>query len=228
MQENDVVPMTNSPQTTEVQPLTVDSRPKASNFLVILLSILLLLSVLIAGFFAFQTQKLVAELRVMNTLRDKNEELIVKTPEPTTEPIATDSSTVDPTANWKTYTNTKFNFSFKYPNDSVIKTDMILADGSIEFSNFIFLLEKTDGTLINYVNKLKDTNGATSTTKMVNKFEVVEWIGSYKNAPTHYMSILNNGSVFNLGITATDNMTQFVSTETKLLDQILSTFQFTN
>ncbi|EKE05712.1 MAG: hypothetical protein ACD_19C00182G0040 [uncultured bacterium] len=47
---------------------------KNNSFLVTLLSVLLLISILIAGFFAYQTQKLVAELRV------KNEELRIKTP----------------------------------------------------------------------------------------------------------------------------------------------------
>ena len=213
----------NNPVSTPVVTSQVAvEQPKQSSFLVILLSVLLLLAVSIAGFFAYQTQKLVKELTMLKTEPIPTPEV---TMEPTTEPVATDSSEVDPTANWKTYINK--DFSFKYPNDSSIKTDTILADGSVEFSNFVFLLEKTDDRLVNYVNKLKDTNGAISTNKMINKFEAIEWIGSYKNAPTHYVSMLSNGSVFNFGIT-TDNMTQFVSTETKLLDQILSTFKFTN
>lgn len=93
-----------TPITPSVTPQVVVEQPKQSNFLVILLSILLFIAVAIAGFFAFQTQRLVAELKI------KNEELIVKTPEPTAEPI----TTTDPTTDWKTYTNK--NFSFKYLN----------------------------------------------------------------------------------------------------------------
>lgn len=214
MQENQtlVVPTANSPQSTVVQPI-VDSKPKSNNFLVVLLSVLLLLSVSIAGFFAYQTQTLVKELTSLKSS---------PTPVSSTEP------TLDSTTDWKTYTNAKYGFSFEYPKDSIIKTDMILADGSIEFSNFIFLLEKTNDTLANYVNKLKDTNGAIPTNKLVDKFETVEWIGSYKNAPTHYKSILNNGLVFNFGITNIDDMTQFVIDETNLLNQILSTLKFTD
>lgn len=74
--------------------------PKQNNFLISLLSILLLISVFIAGFFAYQTQKLVKELRVIGNK-----------PEPTASP----TQTPDPTADWKTYTNTKYGFSFKYP-----------------------------------------------------------------------------------------------------------------
>lgn len=191
------------------QPI-LPEQPKQNNFLVILLSVLLLLSVSIAGFFAYQTQTLVKELTLL-----KSSPTLVSSAEPT----------LDPTADWKTYTNAKYGFSFKYPKDSIIKTDTILTDGSIEFSNFIFILEKTDGTLIDYINRLKDTNGAIPTSKVVNKFETVEWIGSYKNAPTHYKSIFNNGLAFNFGITNINDVTQFVSAETVLLNQILSTFK---
>lgn len=111
MQENNIAPIANSPQTTETQPLTVDNRPKTSNFLIILLSILLIISTASAGFFAYQTQKLVKELQGIRS----EEKVAIATSEPTTEPVATDSSEVDPTANWKVYSGDKF--SFKYPND---------------------------------------------------------------------------------------------------------------
>ena len=103
------IPTVDSPQTTAVQ--TVDQKPSTNSFLVILLSVLLLLSVIIAGFFAYQTQKLVKELTMLKTEPIPTPEV---TMEPTTEPVATDSSEVDPTANWKTYTNEKF--VFKYPS----------------------------------------------------------------------------------------------------------------
>lgn len=105
MQEN------NPASTTVVTPQVMAEQPKQSNFLVILLSFLLITSLAIAGFFAFQTQKLVKELtllRIEPTPMDKVEL--------TTEPVATSSSmTVDPTAGWKTYTNQKYNFTLSYP-----------------------------------------------------------------------------------------------------------------
>lgn len=106
MRSNDDVMENQTPAVPTSVPQIVEEQPKQSNFIVILLSILLLLSVLIAGFFAFQTQKLVKELQGI-----RNEELI--TPEPTTEPVAT----LDPTADWQVYTNSKYDFSFKYPED---------------------------------------------------------------------------------------------------------------
>lgn len=75
MQENNLIQ-------TPVTPVITSQ----SNFLVILLSILLFISVLIAGFFAYQTQKLVKELR--NTA--------VATIEPTAEPVATSSPSPEP------------------------------------------------------------------------------------------------------------------------------------
>lgn len=85
------------------QPTTiVEPSVNRSSFLVILLSILLIISCLIAGFFAWKTQQLVSKLRVMS-----NES------KPTT--IATASPTPDPTADWKTYTDTKLGYSIQYP-----------------------------------------------------------------------------------------------------------------
>lgn len=89
--------------------LANDQRPKTNSFLVILLSILLVISVAISGFFAFQTQKLVKELTVLRT-----EPTPIANVEPTFEPVATNSGvTTDPTANWKTYTNNVLKYTIK-------------------------------------------------------------------------------------------------------------------
>lgn len=74
---------------------------KQSSFLVILLSILLIISCLIAGFFAYQTQKLVKELTVYRL-------------QPTQTP--TPSPTTDSTADWNVYTDLTNKFEVKYPN----------------------------------------------------------------------------------------------------------------
>jgi hypothetical protein len=76
-------------------------QPKQNNFLITLLSILLLISVFIAGFFAYQTQRLVAELRIKNEELMRFSSAIVKTttptpthiqsPEPSETPIDTGS-----------------------------------------------------------------------------------------------------------------------------------------
>lgn len=55
-----------TPAVPVITPQVTVERPKNSNFLIILLSILLFISLSIAGFFAYQTQQLTNELRVMS------------------------------------------------------------------------------------------------------------------------------------------------------------------
>lgn len=90
--------------------MQTEQQPKQSNFLVILLSILLLISVSIAGFFAFQTQKLVKELTLLRV-----EPTPIATIIPTAEPIVT----TDPTADWKTYEMNRIDF--KYPQNYFVE-----------------------------------------------------------------------------------------------------------
>lgn len=134
MQENIQVP------TPEITPQIVTEQPKQSNFLTILLSVLLTISVIVSGFFAYQTQKLVKELTLLRT------EPTSTTPfEPTTEPVATKSSEVDPTAVWKTYKNSTYNYSLDISSGWIIgeesyagaasKINPNLKVSSIKFNN---------------------------------------------------------------------------------------------
>lgn len=98
----------------------IEQQPKQSNFIVILLSILLIISVAISGFFAFQTQKLVKELTLVRT-----EPSPVATVEPTIEPVETNKADiVDPAVSLKTYSNSKYGFSFKYPSNAKVMGDL--------------------------------------------------------------------------------------------------------
>lgn len=108
--DNDSVTPVNSIIQTKLHPMPAGEAGKNNNFLIMLLSVLLLVSVLIAGFFAFQTQRLVKELRVTR------DELTTKTTlEPTTEPVATQYSEVDSTTGWKNFSYK--NYSFKLPTN---------------------------------------------------------------------------------------------------------------
>lgn len=102
MQENNTVP------TPEVTTPVVVEQPKQSNFLVILLSILLIISVAISGFFAYQTQKLVKELSL---LKSEQKDVSIAT----NEPVATNSSEVDPTANWSVQKSEILGVEFRVP-----------------------------------------------------------------------------------------------------------------
>jgi len=119
MQENNPV--------TPANPIVQTEQPKKSSFLVVLLSILLFISLVIAGFFAYQTQKLVNELQII-----RNEELVTPTSVPSTEP--TTDPTVDPfieeSNDWKKYTNAKIGFTLSYPSNWMMLSDV---DQSVNF-----------------------------------------------------------------------------------------------
>lgn len=104
-------PVTDYP---EIKTEKVVEKQSNNNFLVPLLSLLLLASVGIAGFFAFQTQRLVSDLTNLKS------ELNSPTVQPvgTEAPVSTDSAQIstDPTLSWKSYSDTKTGFSIKYPS----------------------------------------------------------------------------------------------------------------
>jgi len=84
---------------TEIQ--TKQEKAKNNISLILILSFTTIIATLIAGFFYFQNMQLRVEL-------SKKIEVAL-TPTPTKSP--------DKTADWKTYTDTKDKFSFKYPSD---------------------------------------------------------------------------------------------------------------
>lgn len=84
---------------------TLQTKSKPS-FIIILLSVLLLISCVIAGFFAYQTQKLVKEI---NNLK-RNQEV------PTATPTNKEKATIEPITTWQEYIDPTGEFSFKFPN----------------------------------------------------------------------------------------------------------------
>lgn len=113
--------------------------PKQNNFIVILLSILLLLSVSIAGFFAYQTQILVKELTLLKNFSNPIAQAIT---EQTTEPL----TTTDPTVNWKTYNDEENGYLFKYPSTWKI-VDLGTGSKYKDIYNAGYLLYKSDPTV---------------------------------------------------------------------------------
>jgi hypothetical protein len=98
--------------------------PKQNNSVVTILSVLLLISVFIAGFFAYRTQSLVKEITKLRT---------------PPVPVITATPTPDPTTDWKTYTDDTLNISFQYPGNLTFK---ILENGVVNFldsqNEFVF------------------------------------------------------------------------------------------
>jgi hypothetical protein len=91
----------NNPMQTPERIPTKQEKTKSNFSLVLILSFTTIIATLIAGFFYFQNMQLRTEL-------SKKIE-VASTPTPTATP--------DETTNWKTYTDTKDKFSFKYPGD---------------------------------------------------------------------------------------------------------------
>lgn len=221
---------TNQALTNEVQ-----TAPKQSSFLITFLSILLLISCLIAGFFAYQTQSLVKELTVYKLQQEE-------TPAATASP--------DPTADWETYTNTKYGYEIKYPNiwraDSLSQGTM--GTGSVESTGVDdFLQISLSGQLIPSLNINIETIITSLEKEIEKKIKIMNTSHNpdYKNikqyekelngtkvlvlesdrgdfhTKTNYFSSLNNK--YFILVEQIDN-TDVEYKET--LDQILSTFKF--
>lgn len=126
------------------QPPVVNQEPVATNqkgpssFLTILLSILLILACVIAGFFAYQTQKLVVDLREMQ---------VEQTPQP-------DQSNQQQDEEWRMFENKSLGFSFslapflKYPtnldpSESNMFSNRMNLSGPLEIAGKDILLEST-------------------------------------------------------------------------------------
>ncbi len=115
-------------QTVPVVTPQIVVEPKGNNFLVILLSTLLFISLAIAGFFAFQTQKLVGELTLLKT-----QSTPIASTESIAEPVATNSSMIsDPTSDWKVFNNIKGGAVYKYPNSWMVINDMYISEKSFD------------------------------------------------------------------------------------------------
>lgn len=211
------------------QPITTSQN---NSFLVSLLSILLLVSCIIAGFFAWQTQRLVKELNKLNTTQ------ITPTPEP--------QKTTDPTADWKTYTNNEYGFSFMYPpylenkgNISGPYTGVSTAIRS--FSDPATMSEGTDmlfdGYVVYYVS---DINALNFETYLQNEKGAMDNAEYASMTGAKRVSLQNKGVGF---VTDTRGYYYFPSNDNKkvvvfgytqknqsfkpVFDQILSTFKFT-
>ncbi|CAN5315025.1 hypothetical protein BH10PAT1_BH10PAT1_1380 [soil metagenome] len=103
----------------------VEPKPK-SNLLMIGLGLIILVLLLVSGYLGYQNMQLQKEVTSMKTA----DKMMVET---SPNPVAT----TDPTNGWKTYTNSDFNFSFKYP------TNFEVNDGSNE--NGLFVTAQVSG-----------------------------------------------------------------------------------
>ena len=187
---------------------TNDQKPKTNSFLVTLLSVLLLISVFIAGFFAYQTQKLVKELTVYRL-------------QPTQTPTPT--ATPDPTAGWKTYTNTNIGYLLKYPEDWNIPTEK---SQQTSFDNTLTITFIAGTTLEKYVTNNLPTD-KTPTVDYINGDiygEKIVYKSGVDQAILDVAIVLPKQSNNVIVFSYTDYAGHITKSET--IDQILSTFKF--
>ncbi|EKE04929.1 MAG: hypothetical protein ACD_19C00429G0089 [uncultured bacterium] len=157
-----------------VTPQVVVEQPKQNNFLTTLLSTLLIISVTISGFFAFQTQKLVKEL---TSLKSEEKVVAIVTTEPanTTPAIVSLDSVTNTSTGQKLYEDKLHKFEFSYPvdyssqinqNSYYIMSPLLpptkgyeLRDGELKVE-FYFNPIKENDTLTKYLDEIKSNSDA--------------------------------------------------------------------
>lgn len=198
---------------------------KKNNFIVILLTALLLLSITIASFFAYQTQRLVSEL---NSLQSK------------LTPVATVQPTSDALLSWETYTGKIF--SFRYPKGMTLLKQQNIEDpsnsqnigDSVSLSNGEYKLQVSSnfnggwGGNPCLITKERIIDGHSSQLLLFGKP-----IGETDNCSDEYSGLvaLIENKIFQHPypvIVELQLQDSNKSADTELFDQILSTFKFVN
>jgi hypothetical protein len=225
-------------QTEPVVTPQVVMEPKGNNFLVILLSTLLFISVVIAGFFAFQTQKLVKELSLRDDRSNVDTSTIEITP-PTISPIATSNPAIDSVANWKTYTNKEIGFLIQYPTGwrmAELESGVMFGPSEIGEDLLIGInyYEKSASSLSSIINEIgkqfsdrkvvEDTilikpENIQAEKIIVTTATIPDWysVTVLYTTPTHYITV-SNGAIkdknlpFSRGVPADFTFEKFYST----------------
>lgn len=153
---------------------------------------------------------------------------------PTPTVIIEPTPTPDPTADWKTYTNTKYGFSFKYPNE-VINIGSTTSSDSINLkkddSNFAVISIYQNMSVNDYLKKyesgdpLAPTTNVSTTEIVFNNIEATKVnIGGVD--VMYFVLFVKNNQLFKIELDVTAIMSDPDNTNRSLFDQILSTFKF--
>lgn len=192
-------------------------KSKNNNSLIYLIIIFILLAII--GFLSF---KYVFGEKLMSSF-------LLATP--TIQAVATPTVAVDPTANWKTYSNNKFNFSIKYPSD------MYLAD--IERLNLVVIQKEPIDLALRthpYLGALTIKYGAQSiplewlnghNTTIGGVLAYLQGNRNISSESNYYFSeitVSRSSIIYDINFPNLDNK----GNHDKIFDQILSTFKFTN
>lgn len=179
--------------------------------LIIIMSILLIISVAIAGLFYFQIQRLSKDI-------SKNQIQASVTP----------SATISPTADWKTQSSDIF--SFKYPSNLFLEERqknyfVLLTDFENPSSVFVSIDARLAGSYINYDKAIESTKeGLTEiqTQNIENGIKISGLLGpGYGQGQQITIALFKYmESAIGAETTATE------SSKLQIFDQILSTFKF--
>ena len=192
---------------------TPQTENKRNSPLISLLSILLLLACIFAGFFAYQTQKLVSEITKI-----KNQAILSPTATPT----------IDPLSNWKTYINDDYHFSVKYnpvftPNEvsDKAKQSTLIGFGTYKNNGFGIEVLKTNKIEF-YENKILG-----DITESIDKKETIEVDGLDATKLTYKAIVVIDKMDFSKVIIKKDNLDYVITALSEDINQIISTFKFT-
>ncbi len=143
------------------------------------------------------------------------------------------SPTPDVTANWKTYTNAKYNFSFKYPSAWNVTYDQ-QPDPAGNPDKYSILMGDSSSSLSITILKSNQSQTFASLSNLLNLPSGSATITSRKEISVAGSKALfvtqDNNKVGALMLNSSGNIIilETASTNMSILDQIISTFKFTN
>jgi hypothetical protein len=181
-------------------PAPTPPAPQIKNSLLLIMSVLLIVTVAIAGLFYFQIQKLSKELSKYQ---------IQASPTPTATP--------DPTANWKTYTSTQFGYSFNYPQSWSLNSENPTEVASVGLDQYLHGVGKpSSGNVWFSVSNVATLEADNRSNQEVGPGATIVLITKYKQ---------KGGETFKLegGYWENDPKPE---EKKQIIDQILSTFKF--
>ncbi len=174
----------------------------------------------------------------LSTTTGKSTATTTSSASPTTKATATTTSSTDETKDWKTYSNTQYNFSFKYPSDWKTYTT-----GSTTYnvspnnaSDRMWYIQTSTSTVQKEVDGLKgDFQGATDvkgdiTATDVSKFGTTakKVTVTYKSGMTASWYVFSKGSTTYVVAGEVSNASEENAANYAIANKILETLTFTN